>query len=653
MRSRWAPALAAAALIALSPLALASSAAATEPVPLGAERILDAAGVLSPEQEAAADSRLDALSADTDVDLWVVYVDEFTGAESSAEWANETASLNNLGPHQYLLAIATEGRAYFLSADTSGPVSEDQRLRIEQDRVQPLLEAGDWGGAAVAAADGLEDARSGGGGSGIWVVVLIAAAIAGLVVWALVRRSRRQAGRSGRAEPEIPLEQLARDAASALVQADDQLTASTQELGFAKAEFGDEATEEYADAIVAARASLQRAFTLQQQMDDEVPDSPEQQRAWYGEIVQLCAAADAALDEKAESFAALRNLAQNAPEALGRAQQAHEAAAGRIPGAESELDALRSAYAPAALDTVIDNADQAQARLAFAAERLTEAQRAVEAGDGAGAAVDIRAAEQAIDQASLLEDAIGRLTADLAAADTGAATLLTDLEKDLAAADATADPSGRLAPVIAATRQQVGAARQALTGPVRNPLTAVALLEQANTDIDAALGEFRDAQQRADRARGMLDQALLQAGAQVSAAEDFITARRGAVGATARTRLAEAGAALVQATQLRQSDPEQALALAQRAGALATQASQAAQQDVGSFSLGGNSGGGGDFGGMLGGIIIGSLLNGGGSGGFGGGFGGSRSRGGGFGGGSRGGSFGGGGSRSSRGGGRF
>ncbi|MEI2270519.1 hypothetical protein OHB93_14510 [Microbacterium sp. No. 7] len=119
---------------------------------------------------------------------------------------------------------------------------------------------------------------------------------------------------------------------------------------------------------------------------------------------------------------------------------------------------------------------------------------------------------------------------------------------------------------------------------------------------------MRDAQQRADRARSVLSQTLLQAKAQVSAAEDFISARRGAVGATARTRLAEAGAALVQATQLQQSDPERALDLAHRAAALAGEAMQRAQGDVGSFAGGGNTGGGGDFGGMLGGIILGSLL---------------------------------------------
>ena len=196
-------------------------------------------------------------------------------------------------------------------------------------------------------------------------------------------------------------------------------------------------------------------------------------------------------------------------------------------------------------------------------------------------------------------------------------------------------------------------------------------LEAANSRIDGVVASVRDSQARAQRARQMLGQQLTQAQAQVSAAEDYITARRGAVGAQARTRLAEAGAALVQARQLEQTAPEQALPLAQRANQLAAQAIQYAQTDVGGFGGGGYGGGGGGgdngmLGAVLGGIVINSLLGGGGGGrsrggppmgGFGGGMfgggGGGSSRGRSGGGSFRSGSFGGGGTRGRRGGGRF
>ena len=660
MRSRLTSVVAVSLAVLVGSLGFAVPASATEPVTLGDGRVWDQADVLTDAQEANLDAHLERLTADTGLDLWVVYVDRFTSPTSAEKWASDTAELNNLGPDQYLLAVATEGRAYYLSSDSSGPVSDDRITAIEQDRVLPALQQEDWAGAGIAAADGLADTRSGGGGGVIWVVVIVAAILGALLVWALVRRRRAAAGGSSGSRP-VPLEELERQAGAALVQTDDAMTTSAQELGFAKAEFGDAATAEFEQAIAAARTSLDRAFALQQQMDDDVPDSPEERRAWYGEILDLCRSASAALAEKADAFDALRDLAKNAPEALARVQQLRADAGTRLEGVDARLAQLRENYRADALAAVADNAAQARDRLSFADARLTEAQSEVAAGDGAGAAVGIRAAEQAVDQASRLQEAIEKLAADLADAERGGAALVTELDADLAAAAATPDPDSRLAPVIASTRQNLDAARERLTGSARDPLSAVALLEQANAAIDGALGEVRDAQQRADRARSVLSQTLLQAKAQVSAAEDFISARRGAVGATARTRLAEAGAALVQATQLQQSDPERALDLAHRAAALAGEAMQRAQGDVGSFAGGGNTGGGGDFGGMLGGIILGSLLGGGGSGrssgGFGGGFGGSSSRrsggfgGGGFGGGSIGRSSGG--SRSRRGGGRF
>src|SRR5690606_20695570 len=253
--------------------------------------------------------------------------------------------------------------------------------------------------------------------------------------------------------------------------------------------------------------------------------------------------------------------------------------------------------------------------------------------------------------------AIAKLGDDLATAERDAAALIDDLEKDIATAGALPDADGRVAGVVAATRQRVESARPLLTGTAKRPLQALDSLEKANAEIDAALAAVRDAQEKKQRAAAQLQQLLSHAQAQVSAAEDYITSRRGAVGATARTRLAEAGASIVQARQLAAADPVQAVAIAQRANELAAQAIQLAQNDAGAFGGGGSFGGGGGggdlMGAVLGGIVINSMLGGGGgssrtrrSGGMpslrtGGGRGGMSS-----------GSFGGGGTRSRRGGGR-
>lgn len=679
MRSRWALGLIACAAIALGG---ASAAYAAAPISLGADRLFDDVGIMDDADAATAEARLDQLSEDTDVDLWVVFVDEFTDPSDSAGWANATAEANGLGPNQYLLAVSTDpsARQYYLSGDSSGPVTEDQLSAIEQERIQPALADEDWVGAVDAAADGLEDAAAGGtggvaesaggsasGGIGAGTIFLIVVAVIalGVVIWLFTRR-RKKTVAPGSAPAPIDLKALAQQAAAALVQTDDAVKTSEQELGFARAQFGDDATDEFEQALAAANTNLTQAFTLQQQLADHEPDTDEQIRDWNMQILALCEQANAGLDEKAADFDELRKLEQNAPESLTRVRDEREQAAAALDAAVARLTGLRSSYAPEALSTVDDNPDQARQRIAFADQQLAAAQTAIGSGDGAAAAIGIRAAEESVAQAGLLEQAIDKLGDDLAAGEQSARALIAELQQDIAAASALTDTDGQMASSIAAAREQVAAATANLDSNQKRPLVTLQSLEAANARLDGLTQQVRDATAQAQRAAQILGQVMRQAQAQVSAAEDYITARRGAVGADARTRLAEAGASLIRAQQLQTSDPAQALTQAQRADQLAGHAIQLAQSDVGSFggSQGGSGGGNnGMLGAVLGGIVINSLLGGGGggrsSGGglgnlggmFGGSGGGSRSRSGG--GGFSSGSFGGGGTRSRRGGGRF
>lgn len=655
--ARAAAALAAAIALVFAGPALAAS--ATDPVTLGTEYVVDQAGVLSPTDLDAADARLAQFASDTDLALWVVYVDEFTSPSSPEGWANATAENNGLGPNQYLLAIAVDTRQMYLSGDTSGPVSASQLTAIENERIIPVLSDGNWSGAVDQAIGGLQAAT--GGGSGGWIavgVIVGLVVIAGVVIFVVRRRKKTPAAD---AVEQMPIEELARAASTALVETDDAIRASEQELGFASAQFGDTATLEYTQTLASAKLKLDQAFTLKQKLDDEIPDTEQQTREWNVQIVQLCQEARAGLDEKATAFAELRKLEQDAPAALERVRTEREAAASAIDASAATLQTLRSSYAPEALSTVADNPEQARTRIAFADEQLAAATTALAASDTGAAAVAIRAAEEAVAQAAALEKAIDTLGADLAAATDRAAALIPGLEDDIRVAQSLPDPDGRVAAAVAETQRRIDAARADL-GTARRPLHTLQTLQEADQGIDAVVQSARDAAARAQRVAQQLDALIAQAQAQVSAAEGFITSRRGAVGAQARTRLAEAGAALVRAQQARATDPDRALQEAQRANDLANQAIQYAQSDVGGFGGGSASGGGGGdafLGALLGGIVGGSLSGGSsrrssGFGGFGGGFGGSS---GGFGGGSRGrsggGGFGGGGSRGRSGGGRF
>lgn len=651
------------------------SAWAADPVDLGDSRVVDQVDALSPGEERSLEERLAALPADAGIDLWVVYVDAFTDPSDAEGWATATAEQAGLGPNQYLLAVATEQRNFYLSGAQDGPVDWDTLTTIENRDVQPELASGDWGGAAFAAAGALSSAASGdgpdagpgasasGSGPSILTIVLGLVAIGAIiaVVVVVLRRRRRSGSSAPETAPLVPVEDLARQSAAALVAADDAIKTSEQELGFATAQFGDAAAAAFTATLAQARRDLDEAFSLQQQLDDEHPDTEPEVRAIHERILELCAHADAELDARTDEFDQLRALEQNAPESLARIEQARIGAGEGLQSAVSTLQDLMAGYAPDALTTIDDNPDQARARLDYADEQLAAARTAIAAGDGSTAAVALRSAEGAVAQAAQLEASVAAVATDLATAERDAAALISDLEQDVAASAGVPDPSGTLASLVSATRQQITAARSQLTGDAKRPQSALSALLGADSALDAGLAGARDAAQRATRARQALDQQLQQARAQVSAAEDYISTRRGAVGAQARTRIAEARVALDRAEREAQTDPERAVAEATRAVQLSGQAIDAARTDVGGFSQdspGSNSNG--MMGAMLGGILINSLLGGGSSGGrssgFGGsGFGGSGLGGGGFGGSSRGraggGGFGGG--RSRAGGGRF
>jgi len=673
--------------------ALAANAA--DPVDLGSSHVVDEAGVLgdTADIEAAAD---DLYTADG-IDLYVVFVGEFENPEVAADWANTTAEANNLGPSDYLLAVAVDGRSYYLSGDSAGPISDDELASIENDRIEPLLRDDNWEGAAIAAAEGLGDAVGGGLGSGagggisggLILALLVVVAVIALVVFFVVRSRRKGAPSQGGAgvdagTPEVPLAELQQRAASALVQTDDAVQTSKEELGFAIASYGDAASP-FRTALAQATTQLDEAFRVKQKLDDVEPDTEEQTREWNLRIVQLCEEANAVLDEQAEAFDELRELEKNIPAAIAAVRTDLATAEGRVAGSRDTLAALQSRFTDRTLATLADNPDQAAERLAFATTALAGAEDDVATNELSEAAVGVQAAQEAVAQAQRLFDAIDKVGADLASTRSAIDTALADLQRDLADAHAlvaAGDAQGQIAGVEASTTAAITDVQRQLGAEAIDVHGLAEKLELANREIDGVLAAVRDRQDQDRRATAALRQVLGSAESKVSAATDFISARRGGVGADARTRLAEASRLVSSAHAAASTDPALALAHAQRADQLAGQSIELAEQDVSGFGggLGGGMGGLGSLGGlgglggggrssgdgmmgaMLGGIIINQVLGGGNRGGglFGGGGGGF----GGFGGGGGGGgggrssrrgpaSFGGGGTRSRRGGGRF
>lgn len=670
MRTRWSIVLGIVLAFFATGLGV-PAASATAPVALESGFVTDVSHTLSAADRAAAEKRLTELSEKSGLDLYVVFVDAFTSPDDAQQWADAVAEKAGLGERQYVLAIAVEQRNYYISADDGGPMTDSQLDQIEQD-IRPLLRSGDWLGAVEKTAD--EFQGDGGAGTLVFLGVLVAIAIVIVVVWLIVRARKAAARRKRGAMPEVadpndPYstvtdDELAAQAGSALVQADDALTSSREELGFAVAEFGEGSTAMFTDALDDARERVSDAFAIKQQLDDEIPDTVDQRRAWHIQIIELCKEAADLLDGNADAFDELRKLEQDAPAALERVRTRRGELQTLLPTIAPALTALAGKYDQQALSTVADNAAQAQERAALADRSIDAAVAALTAGRDGEAAFAIRTAEQALAQGTQLAGAVTGLGSDLEAIEQQARALIADMQGDLVTASQLPDP-GSLSPVVASTKQLLDQAAANLDGAARSPQRMLESLTAANTQIDGAIAQVREGVARAQRAQQMLQQQILQAQAQIRAAHEFIDTRRGSIGSTARTRLADAEAALDQAVALQATSPEQALPLASRALGSAQQAISAAQNDVSGFGGGGGWGdpfggggnrGGGDLAGdILGGIIGGLIASGGSRGSHGGGWrsSGSGFRTGGFGGGFRSGGGGGGGGRGRSGGGRF
>lgn len=643
MISRWMPVLLAALIGAA---AVAAPARADSPMRLD-DQITDEVGALGgrePEVSAALDRLRDA----NGLQLFVVYVKSFDGTPAQ-EWADQTATRSDLGRRDAVLAVATGDRAYAYAFDAGYPLTDAQLDDVAAVAIEPALRQNDWAGAAIGAADGYRAVLAGqpvpapaitpgdpdpdGGGNtgslvlGAVVCLLIPAGLIGLVVWLVLRGRRRRPRAAPAGPPPVSTAELTARANALLVELDNDLRASEQELSLATGRYGAEATASFTAALESARQDVAEAFRLRLTLD-ETPEPDELgRRAALEEIIRRCEAADQRLDAESEAFDELRGLESRIePERLELTAR-RAAAEAKLPATAATVEALRARYTGQVVAGVSANAEEARERLEFAGTALADVQSA----DPPRAALTLRAAEEAVAQAETLIGAVERAQSDLDSARAGVDALLAEVESELAAAPPDAGAA------VTAARRAVESTRAALAQPTMDPLSAVHVLEQADAALDRALAEQRDAAERAARARTMLDHALPAARAEVSAAGSFIATRRGVVAGHARASLAEAQRLLARAEALATSDPVAAVADAQRAQQLAVDAGSSAQSDVHSWS----SGGTGD---LLTGILLGGILSGGG-GRSGGGF-----RGGGF----RGGGFGGSGSRARRtGGGRF
>ncbi len=653
-------------MVAVS-VSVAPSALAEPPLRLPGY-VTDNAGVLDAGGRSQVSSAIDALYESRKTRLWVVYVESFSG-QAAETWARNTMRASDLGDFDALLAVATVDRAYaFLVPDSATELSSSRVEDIRRNEIEPALRQNNWAGAAVAAANGLDQSAASAAGF-TWVGLLVMLVVIGMAVGLLLfwRRRRRRKRRAAefaaarRVDPTDPqaLAALSLDALDDLsrekvVEVDNAVRTSDHELSLAVEEFGAKPTEPFTRAVSNAKTTLAQAFNARQILDDAIPETAAQRRDLLTRVVVAAAKADRELDAQSEAFAKLRDLVINAPSKLDAMTQHVVDITARLAPSEQKLSELHNEFDPAALTSVNGNVEAAKELLTFADKNITRgrdlANRPV-AGQQSELVECVRSAESALVQARTLLDAVDSAASDIRRAAAGLPAAIEDIQNGIKQAGTFLQQgSAPQAAQLAKARDDAAAAvATAQRNGSADPLGAFTQLTKADAELDRLLVAVEQQREAAERLSRALDEALFTARSRVRSVSDFIDTRRGIVGPEARTRLAEAVRQIGAAESTRATDPAEAIAHANGAASLAAQAQALANADVQNAQRSymgpyGGGGGGGDMGAIIGGILIGNILSGGlrgGFGGFGGGgfspgsFGGSGGGGGMFGGGGR------------------
>ncbi|MBJ7398690.1 TPM domain-containing protein [Mycolicibacterium sp.] len=630
------------AAILMTATLLAPSVTAEPPFRLP-DTVIDNTGVLSERQLADVQKSVDQLYSERHVRLWVVFVESFA-PQGAVGWAQQTRTISDLSNEDAILAVATGQRSYaFLVPSAAAGGSSTKVDDIRRDRIEPALRNSDWVGAATAAATGLANlGKSGGTGGGLSLIPMVAIAgigllvIAALMLWSRRRRAKRHEADVAAAknvdptDPEalasVPIGALDDLSKSIVVEVDNAVRTSANELVLAVEEFGDAQTAPFAAAVDSARTTLKQAFAVRQKLDDDVPEPLPERRDLLTRVVVSAAKANRELETQTASFHQMRDLVFNAPERLDTLTQQLVTVTARLEPSDQKIAQLRTEFDESALASVARNVNAARERVEFADKSITRG-RELAAKPVAGEVdelVDcVRGAESSLQQANTMLDAIDSAASDIRKAVSTLPAAVEDIQRGITQASEQLAQGGleKATELSTARDAAVRAVASAQTTGATDPLGAFTLLTQADADLDrllAGVAEERDATERLNKS---YEQALFTAQSRVRSVSDYIDTRRGSVGPEARTRFNEAVRQLDAAQTKSKTNITEAIAHANGAAMLAAQAQQLANDDVQAgqreYQTRDRGGRQSDMGAMVGGIILGNILTGG--GGFGGG----------------------------------
>ncbi len=393
--------------------------------------------------------------------------------------------------------------------------------------------------------------------------------VGGVIAIAIgVARSSRRNRLAAQQAAQVDAESAARAAQEAnrqLLSADEQVRTATDELNYARAQFGLNSTDEFARAIEAGKAAVSRGFSAQAQMNSAT--APAEQLRLATAIMRDLGANMNPLSTIQASFATKRAEQASLPERIAEARERLAEELTDLERAKSELSSISTLYPAQMLASLQDNPEQAEALLTSARSALDTAEASAP-NDRAHAASALDTALRALTMANHQTDAIFSAKSDLDAIRDRLVAAISSISSDITDVNELNTDPAVFNPLVADAHAAIAEAQAALAN-TGDPLAALEHLRMSEATLDAALEPLRTKEEAYEKARTAAEAQISLADSAVSQAERYVQGRRGAIDLELRSTLNNAETALSTARRSLEDDPEAASTHAMNARALA------------------------------------------------------------------------------------
>ena len=378
------------------------------------------------------------------------------------------------------------------------------------------------------------------------------------------RRNRLAALQAAQVDAESAA-RAAQEANRQLLSADEQVRTATDELNYARAQFGLNSTDEFARAIEAGKAAVSRGFSAQGQMNSAT--APAEQLRLATAIMQDLGANMNPLSAIQASFATKRAEQASLPERIAEARERLAEELTDLERAKSELASISALYPAQMLASLQDNPDQASALLTSARTAIDTAEASAST-DRAHAASALDTALRALTMANHQTDAIFSAKSDLDAIRDRLVAAISSISSDITDVNELHTDPAVFNPLVADAHAAIAEAQAALAN-TGDPLAALEHLRMSEATLDAALEPLRTKEEAYEKAYTAAEAQISLAESAVAQAQRYVQGRRGAIDLELRSTLNNAESALSTAQRSLEDDPEAASTHAMNARALA------------------------------------------------------------------------------------